>query len=163
MQLSIIVDPRDTLDKARRSELARYAVINGVEEIKPTMPAMLMRKILRSRGLVNPSIPVRKLGAMNTSATGLVENAPASEPEGKIEQVSATDDMMEQWLEEEKQAVEVKDENEVPALAAPTPAKAIVNMTINELRKACQARGIKLARRDNMITLRAKLNGEDLT
>lgn len=45
----------------------------------------------------------------------------------------------------------------INADAAPKPEKSVSDMTIIELRSACKARGIKIARKDTMETLRSKL------
>jgi hypothetical protein len=57
-------DPRSPLERARRLELLAFARANSVTEIKHDMPAPLMRKILRLKGLTNIKIPDRKLGAI---------------------------------------------------------------------------------------------------
>lgn len=44
------IDPRDDLEKARRSELWRFAAELGIKEIEPGMAATLMREILRKKG-----------------------------------------------------------------------------------------------------------------
>ena len=39
--------------------------------------------------------------------------------------------------------------------------RTVEQMNITELRKACKAKGIKISRTDNMVALKAKLNGEN--
>jgi hypothetical protein len=112
-----------------------------VTEIIHNMPADLMRKILRGKGLNTIPIPNRMLGGppghvMPTAAvtTDSIE-------------VDAEADLERQWRAQQAQ--------EQPR-AETNPDK----MTIGELRTACKTRGIKMDRRDNMITLREKVRGK---
>lgn len=130
MQLNKVFDPRDALEKARRKELEKFAAVHGVSEIKEGMPAVLMRAILRQRNLTNINIPPRTLGIPDRG------RAPAQQiEEAPAREVSAVDDLKRQW--EEKREL----------------------TTIQELRAECKKRGIKLARTDNIASLKAKLNG----
>ncbi len=140
---SEIIDPRGSLEKARRLELYRFAVENKVSEIKETMPADLMRGILRSKGLTNIAVPNRELGTMQPTYT-----TPNSHRSGQaqprrpdvIATVDAEADLAKQWAAQE------------------AATKAVSSMTITELRQECKRRGIKMARTDKMTDLRAKLN-----
>jgi hypothetical protein len=139
MQLNRIDDPRDPLSKARRSELVRYARANGVKEIDPDMPALLMRDILRRRGLTRPPIPNRPLGAQ-------VQNGlPAVGTQQNGVEADALADLARQYQQQRQ-----------PPLAPST-------MGINELRAECKRLGIRLSRRDNMNSMREKIgaHGKD--
>lgn len=132
-------DPRDNLEKANRDQLFDFAHENGVREITEDMPAILMRKLLRAKGIVNIKIPNVMLGAP-PGAT--ITNDAAPEKDGV--QVNAEDDLERQWKEQASAPVETD------------PDK----MTMQELRKACKARGIHMDRTDNLAKLREKLRGD---
>lgn len=83
-----IDDPRDALQKARRYELLQFAKAHSVTDIVPGMPANLMRRILRERGLTHINVPPRPLGVVGGNATP--QDAPAT-------QVNADDDLMRQY------------------------------------------------------------------
>ena len=135
MILNKIDDPRDALAKARRYELLKFAKANGVSEITEAMPAILMRKILRGRGLTRIAIPPRNLGQMNQSRSA--EAAPVSGDQ--VPEIDADADLARQFGQ-----------------MAPAP-KPGAEMSINELRAAVKAKGLKIARTDTMESLRAKL------
>lgn len=139
MILNKIDDPRDALSRARRMELFRFAQAQGISDIVQEMPASLMRRMLRARGLTNIRIPPRMLGAQNASGS-----SQQAGPDHKVNEIDADDDLARQFQEQQK-----------AKQAAPAAGK----MSMNELRAECKARGIKMDRRDNMETLRAKLNG----
>lgn len=144
MILNRIEDSRDALAKATRHELAQFAKANNVAEIDPEMPALLMREILRRRGLTNIKIPNRQLGAPPPRpGDGQGETmAGRSGPE-----VDAVDDLARQWAEQKAASGHVERE----------PEKPLADMNINELRKICGGLGIALSRRDNMKTMREKI------
>jgi hypothetical protein len=106
MQILKVQDPRNTLDRARRSELAAFAKANGVKEIVPTMPATLMRKILRSKGLTNIVIPNRQLGQVSPTKIDLKGaqrksdngHSRRQQSEENVVEVDAEEDLMRQWL-----------------------------------------------------------------
>lgn len=145
MLLKRIDDPRDTLEKATRYELWKFALARGVNDIEQEMPADLMRKVLRARNVTDihvhfPNLLHRKIGMQRgVNATPTVADAvvPAA-------QVDASDDLMRQWKEQK-----VRDAQ------PPGPPKTYNEMA--ELRKECRRRGIKLARTDKIGDLRAKL------
>jgi hypothetical protein len=91
LQLKAINDPRDALEKARRYELYQWARANGVTEIVETMPAILMRKILRARGLARIEIPKRTLGAPEQAAPPVTSDTA----------IDATSDLEQQWKREQ--------------------------------------------------------------
>lgn len=138
-------------------ELFRFARDRGVAEIvevpgQGLPPATLMRKILRSQGITDIATPDRQLGAIQQSTT-----TPTSHRNGgdvsqktpdKVVEVDADDDLARQWMSQ-------TGAHRTEFVQIPPVAK----MTIQELRRACVARGIKLARTDNMISMRAKLGG----
>lgn len=138
---SEIIDPRGSLERARRLELYRFATENGVSEIKDTMPADLMRSILRGKGLTNIAVPRRELGAMQptfTTPNSHRSGQPQPRQPDVIATVDATADLARQWAQQEA-------------------AKSVSDMTITELRKECKRRGIKMARTDTMTILKDKL------
>lgn len=106
LQLHRIQDPRDSLERARRSELVEFAKKKGISEIVPEMPAILMRKILRSRGMTDIRIEPRQLGEMTrTKINAKVSTAkPAKDRTGepqKIVEVDAEADLLRQWKVEQ--------------------------------------------------------------
>jgi len=142
MQLNRIDDPRDPLSKARRDELRRYARKNGIE-VHPDMPALLLRDLLRQRGLTRPPIPNRPLGAQ-------VQNGLPALPSGGQQngvEADAIADLARQYQQQRQ----------------PPPPLAPSTMGINELRAECKRLGIKLERRDNMNSMREKIgaHGKD--
>ena len=149
MVLTRIDDPRDGLSKARRKELEKFAEANGVVEITPGMPADIMRRILRLKGLTKITVPPRPLGG----------SAPEPEPlkalNGPVVPASdgtdATDELMRQWMQQ-KDKLQAPEENEK------TPER---KMTIGQLRKECKARGIVMVRTDTAASLRMKLESAD--
>ena len=141
MEVLEIVDPRDPLEKATRDQLVSYAHDNGQIDIVEQMPAILIRKLLRQRGLTKIPVPDRKLG-MGPDPYG----AAAENPD--IPVMNADDALIEQFKT-------IKD-NPLPYVET-DPDK----MSMTELRKACKAKGIKMARTDNLHTLRDKLRVEN--
>ena len=138
MQLLTIEDPRDNLQKATRWELIDFAKANGID-IPGDAPAIYTMKVLRSRGLTNIKIPNRPLG-MNAGA-GEVMTDEAFGEGADATVVNADDDLIRQF-ESQKAETDVS------------------KMLMPDLRKACKARGIKMARTDNLKTLREKLSGQ---
>lgn len=154
MQLNRIDDPRDSLAKARRSELVIFARQNNVKDIDPNMPADLIRHKLRTMGLTRIQIPTRILGQPNQphgNARVSASNAPVIPTSGV--EIGAMADLERQWRQES---------------AAPAPkaeAPSLKNMGINELRSLGKSMGIKFERTDNMpkmrIKIEAKRNAQD--
>lgn len=154
------VDPRDNLDKAHRRELVEFARANGVE-VSEDMPAddiegrpgTGLRNFLRAKGITRIAIPRRSIDHRGVEKTfPLQARKPAPQ--------QATSD---EWAEFQ-QFKAWKAQQQPAPVAAPTPAapdKPVGDMSINELRDACKSRGIKMERRDNIASLRAKLNGEN--
>ena len=144
-QLDKIIDPRDALSKARRMELFRFAREKGIAEIEETMPADMMRDILRARNVTTIAVPDRPLGAAQQTFTTPTSHRTTSviiQPAQEvIPEVSASVDLARQWRAQQQQT------------------KPNSELTIIELRQACKARGIKIARTDKMVDLRAKLDG----
>lgn len=133
-----VEDPRDRLDKATRYELWQFAQANGVTEIKREMPAMLMRPILRRRGLTNINITPRQLGM--TNGASIANNATVA-----ADQTDAMADLAKQWQQEQ---------------AKKETANNFDGMHINDLKTLAKSRGIKLSRKDTKEDLKAKLNGQ---
>lgn len=137
-KLLTVIDPRDRLSKARRSELLRYATANGVS-FDESMPADLMRAQLRTKGLVRPDIAARVLGAPKEGLGKGVEQAQGAN------EVNATEDLMRQYQAQNGQK---------PA------GKPVADMSINELRAEAKRLDIKVERRDNMLSLREKIEAK---
>lgn len=130
-------DPRGNLEKASRYELAQLAKRLGFSDITYDTPQPLQVKMLRSRGVTDIDIPERILGDIRP----IVYNTDAVQPvqAQKTEAKSMTaDELLEQEYQKPK-----------------TPAE----MSMTELRSECKRRGIKMARTDNLKTLREKLGG----
>lgn len=143
-------DPRDQWARARRIEVFRYASELGHTKdnyIEEQMPKDLMVKRLKALGVPPPSVPPRPIGANINSRSGDTSpnshhyTAGKSQPV-EIAEVDASDVLERDWKTQPK-----------------VEARSVADMSITELRKECKARGIKMARTDNMTTLRAKLNG----
>ena len=140
MRLNLILDPRtDPLERARLGELQNFAKESGVQ-FDPSYGAPVIRELLRRAGKTDIKPPERPLGAIYqprvTPTSHKVESAPAPKQE-EIPTVNALDNLLQQQM------------------VRPTD-----QMNITELRQACKAKGIKLARTDNMATLKAKLDGQ---
>lgn len=138
--LNKIFDPRDNLEKARRKELENFAKANGISDVRPGMPAPLMRKILRQMGLTG--IPVPRHRFLGGPPDMAVQNRPDQnriEPQNaKGEEIDATALLEREWSKPD-----------------------FNSMSIIELRRECKSRGIKLARTDKMTDMVRKLNGQN--
>lgn len=132
-------DPRGSLEKASRYELAQLAKKLGFTDITYDTPQPLQVKMLRARGVMEIDIPERILGDIRPLVYNTDPVQPA--PEQKTEAKSMT---AEELLEQEFRQ------------RAP---KTVSQMTMTEMRSECKRRGIKMARTDNMNTLREKLGG----
>jgi len=155
MILNKIDDPRDNLERARQSELIRFAQANGLKHVTEQMPAILIRAELRARGMTNIRIPRRDLGSTLNSLRQYAESSPAA----KIVEVNAAADLARQWAEQQARPPE-------PPPAKPDKPKRLVERPrseINQLRDECKRLNIKMERRDNMATLKAKIeaHGKD--
>lgn len=146
-KLLSVIDPRDRLAKARRTELMAYAASHGIK-LDENMPADLMRSQLRERGLTRPDIPHRVLGAPKD---GVGVSTPVQAKADN--EISTEADLARQWQAEQAKAQQVQAEG-----------KSLDDMTINELRAKGKELGIKFERRDTMPTMRekiqAKVNGQ---
>lgn len=153
MQILSTVDPRDSLEKARHRELVQFAKAHGVDDVRPDMPAKLIRIKLRARGLINIRIPPgRVLGSSQQDGTGLEKKyrsgllaSNGQHPQSKSVELDEAADLERQYRQ-----------------AAPAPPdKPIDELNITELRKECTRRGIPMERTDNMTSLKAKLHGKN--
>ena len=152
MILNKIDDPRDNLAKARLWELQQFAEANRVVEVKPDMPAMIVRGILRAKGLTQIPVPDRPLGAQNQPhprpmyQNGLAVAQPharARPEQTKIVEADAIDDLSRQYR-----------------ATKPPVRKRLVERPrseINKLRDACKVLGIHMERRDSKEDLKRKL------
>lgn len=146
MILNKIDDPRDNLAKATRYAVWQFAKANGIN-FPEDAPADVVRAALRQRGLRN--IPVNRpaLGAQNGPAGGQ-----AIVPDAQGVEVDATADLAAQWERDRKRDLETG-KTKRPERHNP----------MNELRARAKELGIKVDRRDNVNTLRAKVeaHGKD--
>ena len=140
LKLTNITDPRDNLEKARLLELIKFAERNGVEIPRQYLDkAIIVRGMLRAKGLVNIDIPRRVLGV---TQPGKSFNGVEGQ---KVESIDATADLMRQV--------------ETPAPIVEPRKTGFSEMA--GLRKELKQRGIKIKRTDKMADLKAKLDGED--
>ncbi len=139
-------DPRSPLQRMRRYELINYARANGIPNVTDNVPAIIIRKLCAAKGLRGLMVRRPPLG----SVTGSVSNM-AVLPDVQVNEIDADADLERQFLQ---------------ALPAPVPAAAIAvqperkspaTMTIIELGNEMKRLGIKRERRDNMITMRQKI------
>lgn len=133
--LQRIDDPRDDLLKMTRDELYAYGKAHGVEfpQGRDT-PAFDMTG--RTTGMVDI---LRALGLRGPNMASRVLGSPAPmEPPVYSNQI-------------------------IPKAPPPPPPAELPadvrDMTMGQLRKECKQRGVKIARTDNMNTLREKLRG----
>lgn len=149
MQLFKVIDPRDNLEKAKRKELIEFAHAHGLTHLTTELPAILIRKELRSRGLVNIRIPARKLGSPPKRDVFAPEmNAPVNENDVTV--VNAEDDLARQYGLSEPEKPPEK----------PKPKNGAVIHEIAALRKKAKAMGIKVDPRDTREMLKAKIRGK---
>ena len=155
LTLKSIDDPRDVLSRMRRWELVQYARQHKVSEVSPEMPAPLIASILRSKGLNgrDAPIPPRPLGQQNqpharrlykADGSPKVHEARQHTPVASGSEINAEADLMRQWQEQQAQ-------QQAPKAAARGASE------INTLRAECKRLGIKVERRDNMQTMKAKI------
>lgn len=151
LQLLTIIDPRDNLEKARRPELVAYARANGLPDISEAMPAILIRKKLRNAGLTTIRIPERILGQPTAlhQSTAITDDGEVL-ASGNGHAIDADDDLARQF--------------------DTTAPKNPHTMAYNELRRTARRMGVKLVRKDNLASIKAKVaaamskgaaNGED--
>jgi hypothetical protein len=149
MILNKIDDPRTPLDKARRRELYDFAQANGVTEITDQTPAIIARHILRQKGLTRIVIPPRPLGAQNQPGTGLKYQNQMQAPGGPQQTGVEADmvaDLARQFASTQRQAPADDDGN-----------KPLAKWSINELGAEMKRLNIHRDRRDNMKTMRTKI------
>lgn len=141
-------DPRDPWAKARRIEVYRYAREKGIVEINEQMPKDLMVERLKALGVPPPSVPPREIGAHINARSG--DTSPDSHHYNGSTKAAAPEVV-------EMNAIEVLARDWKQQQAAPPD---VASMTITQARQECKRRGIKIARTDNMIALKAKLDGQ---
>ena len=147
MTPGITFDPRDPWARARRIEIFRYAQEKGVTEVVEQMPKDVMVKRLKAKGIPPPPVPPRSIGAHINPRSG--DTSPTShrytgQTQPKAETVVEVD------------ADEVLERDWQQQSSAPKTDRP---MTITEARQECKRRGIKMKRTDNLVTLKAKLDG----
>jgi hypothetical protein len=155
IQLLKITDPRDNLEKARRRELVAFAHANGLKEINDEMPAILIRRILRRRGLTQITIPKRVLGSTAGPVADAVVDAAVEGPKIDME-----DDLARQYgLDPNRLTSASEAEQAPPPKPKPDlPPRPLIERT--RLMRLAKARGIKCGRKDTLQTLKEKLGGQ---
>ncbi len=139
--LKRIDDPRDALERTRRLQLVAYARANNVPNITGDTPAILIRARLRERGLTRPTnVTFQPLGQPERPAPR--QNA-AVVPESP-RAIDMVADLERQFAAE-------------PPAPLPSAPKSAAHMTIIELGNEMKRLKIKRDRKDNMITMRAKI------
>lgn len=150
MQLHRLDDPRDALSKAKRHELLQFARRRGVHDVRPGMPAMLMRQILREKGHTDITIPRRMLGQIGAADDRMARPPVAAQPKPPpdVPAVDALADLAQQYGE----------------YTRPEPLAQsgdYEDMNVIELRKLCKRRGIAQQRGQRASDLRDKLKAAD--
>jgi hypothetical protein len=159
-------DRRSNLERARRSELVKFAKENGISEIIPEMPATLMRKILQSRGLTNIQVAPSRLGDIPrknlNQRVQLKSSVRHGIPEPHGVEVDADVDLMRQW--QASQAAKSNDRDNVKPVNADSvsvvehrPFRNPDNPTMAELKKEAKRRGLKPPRTMKMPELKQLL------
>ena len=127
MQLLTNIDPRDDLDKSDRWELVAACRLNGIE-VEHDAPAFITKRALRSRGISKIKHVDRPLGLYTSASTS---------DGGQIH--DADEALIKQYEAQKKEETDIS------------------KMPMTQLRTACKTKGIKMERRDNLVTLREKL------
>lgn len=164
MQLRKTIDPRDNdwMLKTRKRELIEIARAQGITDIAESLPAddytepggkMMpgIRTLLRQRGVKRVATPNRPLGR-----AGRHETLPMQPKQAAAAPTAAPADP--EWAE--FQAWKASQQKAPPPPAAPPKPKRLVErpvQEINALRDYCKANSIKMDRRDNKATLKAKV------
>jgi hypothetical protein len=159
-------DRRSNLERARRSELVKFAKENGISEIIPEMPATLMRKILQSRGLTNIQVAPSRLGDIPRKNLNQRVQLKSSVRHDILEshgvEVDADVDLMRQW--QASQAAKSNDRDNVKHVNADSiavvehrPFRNPDNPTMAELKKEAKRRGLKPPRTMKMPELKQLL------
>lgn len=152
MFLNKIEDPRDNLAKARLWELQQFAAANNVAEVKADMPAILIRSILRSKGLTRIPVPDRPLGQMNQPhPRPMYKNGLAVAPERQRPQPE-----QEKGVEADAEA-DLARQYQTKKPARPPRLVERPKSEINKMRDECKRLGIHMDRRDRMPDLKAKI------
>jgi hypothetical protein len=158
-KLHRIDDPRDSLSKARRPELLRFAQAHGLA-VNEAMPAddykdehghvrPGIRTMLREKGLTKISIPSRPLGK---DGRHVIPPAPkAVPPSNDNNTVTLTRDELHIMIQNAVAAAVQQKQEPAPRLVERPRSE------INQLRDECKALGIKMERKDNIETLTAKI------
>lgn len=139
-RLTRIDDPRSQLDKTRRIDLVRFAKVQGIKEVTEQMPAILIRKIFKDRGIHRVPARLQTLGQL---APGSVAAPETAIPDDAGRSVDAEADLARQFA--------------ATAHQAPAVRKTPAQMSINELGAEMKRLNIKRERRDNMISMREKI------
>lgn len=137
MQLTKIEDPRDTLAKTRWKDLRKYLEQNPMEGLDPYMPADVIKRKLRERGIHRIPATITRLGAPESPNAG----QPEVPQEGESREMDATALLEAQYTQSQS-------------------LKSYSDMSMGELRAACKARGLKISRTDKKPELVEKLNGD---
>lgn len=143
MYLNKIDDPRDALQRARLKDILRFAREKNIDEIDPEMPAMLARPIIRGKGLAGD---FARWARSHVQFTPLGQPAAPPATTDQATAVDAEADLAAQWAANRKADLE-SGKTKRPERHNP----------MNDLRATAKELGIKIDRRDNLETLRAKV------
>lgn len=137
MQLNKIDDPRSNLQRARRRQLVEFAHSKGMTEITEQMDADLIRERLMQKGFTQIPVNAYRLGHAGRHETRPLgpRQTPQAQPGMDADELRE----FRAWQAQRK------------------PEGSLDTMGITDLRKACKAKGIAMARTDNMASLREKL------
>jgi hypothetical protein len=157
-------DPRDNLEKLLPDELYFFAKSTGITDINRAEPAMLMRKKLRDRGFVDVPLPQPRILGQPTDWKNEWSTGSKEDPRPSI---TADQLLQKQWEEQQKQkwmesptvfpSAEKFSTEQIVGSLIEQKLVDVDNFDIKQLRKLCKSRGIKMARTDNLKTLREKL------
>lgn len=134
--LKSIDDPRSPLDRTRRMDLVKYAKAHGIEGISDQVPAILIRKKFRALGINRIPVAFQTLG-QPPKASAVVPPSPAL-TQGSGAEIDADADLERQFSQQPVR-------------------KTLAQMSINELRAEAKRLGIKLTRKDGMVSMKAKI------
>lgn len=144
MYLNRIDDPRDALGRARQTHILQFAREQKIDEISPDMPAMLARTVIRGKGLAGTFAQWAR-GHVQFKPLGSAPDRPAVTSD-QANAVDAEADLAAQWARDRQRDLDTG-KTKRPERHNP----------MNELRAKAKELGITVSRRDNLESLRAKV------
>lgn len=143
MYLNRIDDPRDALQRARLNDIVRFAKEKNIAEISPEMPAMVARPIIRGKGLAGDFARWAREN-VHFKPLGSAPERPVTSDQATA--VDADADIAAQWAANRQRDLETGKTKRPPR-----------NNPMAELRLKARELGIRVDRRDNVKTLREKV------